>query len=73
MGTKSKRLMVKRVRRNGRKLGKIYHYVPRTDLIYRLAEELKMNEKAVREQIYKERLWLLRDAWNDPGITSADV
>jgi hypothetical protein len=73
MGTKTKRLMVKRTRKNGRKVGNTYHYVPRTDLIKRLTQELQMSEKAVRKQINEERLWLLRETWNDPTITRADV
>lgn len=73
MGTKSKRLMVKRKRSNGRKLGKTYHYTPRTDLISRLAYELNMNEKAIRKQIFDERLFLLRETWNDYTITIAEV
>lgn len=73
MKTKSRRLMVKRKRKNGRKLGFTYHYNPRSDLISRLASELKMSEKAVREQIFKERLHLLKEAWNDDTITAADV
>lgn len=64
MGTKSKRLMIKRTRKNGRKLGKTYHYVPRNDLIARLVYELNMDEEAVRKQIFDERLYLLRETWN---------
>jgi len=73
MGTKSKRLMVKRFNKKRSQDGKIYHYEPKRDLISRLAEELNMSKLAVKEQIYKERLFLLRETWNDPTITRADV
>ena len=65
--------MVKRKRSKGRKLGNTYHYTPTTRLISRLASELNMSEKAVRKQVFEERLFLLRETWNDYTITAAEV
>ncbi|WP_089129135.1 hypothetical protein [Tolypothrix sp. NIES-4075] len=65
--------MVKRVRAKGRKTTNAYHYTPTPRLVSRLAFELKMTEKLVRKQILEERLYLLKEVWNDPTITAADV
>lgn len=73
MGTPCKRLMMKRyVRgRNGR--NRTYHYRPQYRLILRLMNELGWSEAKVREQIYKERLYLLRQEWGESAIGEGQV
>lgn len=63
MGTKSKRLMVRRNVRNGKRRGQKYYYFPRRDLLQRLAGELGMSENFVIEQIQKERKFLLKEIY----------
>lgn len=72
LGTFSKRLMKRRNYRLGSKRGQTYHYEPRRELIDRLAQELTMNPRDVRRQIFKERLHLLREIYGNT-ITEADV
>jgi hypothetical protein len=68
LGTKSRRLMKKRSSRWGQK----YHYQPREQLVKRLAFELKTTESYIREQLAKERLFILQTVYGDE-ITNADV
>ncbi|MBD2303770.1 hypothetical protein [Nostoc sp. FACHB-190] len=50
-----------------------YHYVPQYRLIKRLMQELGYTDVQVRQQIFDERLWLLREDWGENAITKADV
>ena len=68
LGTKTRRLMTKKNSRGGKK----YHYQPREQLIKRLASELKLTELTTREQILKERLFLLQEIYGNE-ITKTDV
>ncbi|AFZ27441.1 hypothetical protein Cylst_5421 [Cylindrospermum stagnale PCC 7417] len=55
--------MTRIVRRRHSKWGRGYQYVPRQDLVQRLARELGWTEEAVRNQIKEERDWLLKQLY----------
>lgn len=71
--TTSKRTMRKRWRKRNFGIEQPYHYVPQYRLIQRLMQELGYTEVQVRQQIFDERLWLLREDWGENVITKADV
>jgi hypothetical protein len=50
-----------------------YHYVPQYRLIKRLMEELGYTEGQVRQQLFNERLYLLREDWGVNAISTGDV
>lgn len=47
------------IRRKRTRWGKIYKYTPRSDLLENLAKELGWSKEQVRQQLYKERAFLL--------------
>lgn len=55
LNARSKRAILRQKKRWGHP----YEYKPRRDLLARLSEELKMTEEQVKDQIDKEREWLL--------------
>lgn len=73
LGTKTRRLMRRRWRSKRWGLRQPYRYRPQYRLILRLMSETGMSEQAVRQQIYKERLFLLRQDWGEDQISAADV
>lgn len=73
LSTPSKRAMRRRWRKKRHGIKQPYHYVPQYRLILRLMEELRFTEGQVRQQIYDERLYLLKEDWGQSAITVADV
>lgn len=73
MGTLTKAQMQRRNCKPGRNSFKRYNYVPQQRLIERLSQELKMPQDEVRKQIFRERLYLLREIYGQNEITEADV
>ena len=73
MGTKSKRRMTKRYNKGRWGKGRTYRYRPQRRLIQRLAYELGWTESQVREQIAKERLYLLREMYGTNEISEGDI
>jgi hypothetical protein len=73
MGTPCKRRMLRRYSKGRYGRNKTYRYRPRNILIRRLAQELGWTEAAVREQIYKERLYLLREMYGASEISGGQV
>lgn len=71
--TRTKARIRRRRHKLGKRAGKTYHYFPQERLVQRLAKHLKMQPTEVREQIFKERLYLLRDLYGETEITEADV
>ncbi|MBE9208834.1 hypothetical protein IQ244_20265 [Nostoc sp. LEGE 06077] len=65
--------MIKRFARGRNGRNRTYHYRPQYRLILRLMNELGWTEQAVREQIYKERLYLLRQEWGEAAIGEGQV
>lgn len=63
MQQRSRLCMTRIVRRRHSKWGRGYQYVPRQDLVQRLARELGWTEEAVRNQIKEERDWLLKQLY----------
>jgi len=57
LNTRSKRA----IKREKKKWGHYYHYEPRVTLIQRLCSELGWSEEQVREQIRKERRFLIQN------------
>ena len=45
------------------RFGSVYVYRPYANLVRRLAQELGLTEEKVREQLQKERQWLLGNPW----------
>jgi hypothetical protein len=72
MSTSTKRRMCRRFRFTRNKRKRKYHYNPGGLLISYLSDELGMSKSSVREQIAKERLYLLKDLYGDT-ITKADI
>jgi hypothetical protein len=72
LDTRCKRLMQRRKCRGRRRRGQTYHYNPQTRLINRLASQLRMPPDQVRQQIAKERLYLLQQIYG-LEITKKDV
>lgn len=70
---KTKVLIQRKNCKPGKTPGKPYHYFPQERLVQRLAKQLNMSSEAVREQIFKERLYLLRQKFGESEITEADV
>ena len=73
LSTTSQRTMRRRWRRKRYGVKQSYHYVPQYRLIKRLMNELGYTEAQVRQQIYNERLYLLREDWGSSAISPADV
>lgn len=73
LSTTSKRTMRRRWRKKQYGAKRPYHYVPQYRLIKRLMQELGYTEAQIRQQIYEERLYLLREDWGETVITPADV
>lgn len=68
LSTRSRRAIT---RKTG-KFGIPYHYVPRHDLVERLADQHGMTYEAVREQLARERLELLRKIYG-ASISEKDI
>ncbi|BAZ31150.1 hypothetical protein NIES4074_36220 [Cylindrospermum sp. NIES-4074] len=63
MQQKTRLCMTRIVRRRYSKWGREYQYVPRQDLVQRLATQLGWTEQAVRNQIKQERDWLIKELY----------
>lgn len=57
----------------GRRTFQPFHYFPQERLVQRLAAQLNMSPQAVREQLFQERLYLLKQKFGETEITEADV
>ena len=73
MSKASRTLMEKRYRFGGGKYNREYRYRPQYRLIQRLSRALNISESQVREQIYKERLYLLREKYGYDQITPGSI
>ncbi len=60
LSTRSRRSIIKRKYRYGRLSHLTYYYLPRQRLIRRLSEELGLSWREVIDQLFDERLELLR-------------
>lgn len=69
----SRTLMEKRYRFGGGKYNNLYRYRPQYRLIQRLSRALNMPENKVREQIAKERLYLLREKYGYDKISPGSI
>ncbi|MDB9375755.1 hypothetical protein [Nodularia sphaerocarpa] len=65
--------MTRRNRKRGKQRGQRYNYRPRRKLIYNLAVELGLTERAVLERIREERLFLLQEIYGTDQITAVDI
>lgn len=63
-----KKAAKRRFLRTNRKFGRVNYYKPHNRMLVRLANELGWSKSATYLQLHKERLYLLANRGNLPGI-----